>query len=145
MFNQLFGWEYTLLEPIDFWNHVPPRYTGLYHFYNAPISSDPSSALSPLRLISQLAALGDFVTFKLDVDTPSVEIPIVLNMLNNSKIHSLVDEFFFELHFRCEVMMPCAWLHDIPESYQGLKLDRPSALKLFRDLRKSGIRAHFWP
>lgn len=85
------------------------------------------------------------MSFKLDVDTPEVEIPIVLEMLNNTEMHSLIDEFFFELHFRCEVMMSCGWFHDIPESFHGLRLDRPSALKLFRDLRKFGIRAHIWP
>ena len=85
------------------------------------------------------------MSFKLDVDTPSVEIPIALEILNDPEIHPLIDEFFFELHFRCEVLMDCGWGRKIPEEWDGLKLDRPSALKLFRDLRMKGIRAHFWP
>lgn len=134
-----------MLEPEDFWSHVPLRYVGLYHFFNAPISADPSSHLSPTRLIKQLTSPEDFVIFKLDIDTPNVEIPIVLDILNDTEIHPLLDEFFFELHFRCEVLMDCGWGYGMPETFQGLKLDRPSALKLFRDLRRKGIRAHFWP
>jgi len=133
------------LEPENFWNHVPLRYVGLYNFFNAPISADVSARHSPTRIISQLSSPDDFVSFKLDVDTPSVEIPILLDILNNTKIHSLLDEFFFEFHFRCELMMDCAWGNGMPEEYLGLKLDRPTALKVFRDLRKAGIRSHFWP
>lgn len=145
MFDQIFGWEYTLLEPVDFWDHVPHRYIGLYHFFNAPISPDSTSRHSPTRLIKQLTSPEDFVSFKLDVDTPAVEIPIVLELLNNTELHPLIDEFFFELHFRCEVMRDCGWGYGMPENFEGLQLDRPSALKLFRDLRMKGIRAHFWP
>jgi hypothetical protein len=117
----------------------------LYHFFNAPISPEPNSIHSPTRLIKQLTTPDDFVTFKLDVDTPAVEIPIVLEILRNPDIHHLLDEFFFELHFRCEVLMDCGWGFGMPETFEGLGLDRPSALKLFRDLRKVGIRSHFWP
>ena len=57
----------------------------------------------------------------------------------------LVDEFFFELHFRCDVMMTCGWGNKMPLELAGLPLDRHHALGLFSDLRKNGIRAHFWP
>ena len=87
----------------------------------------------------------DFVIFKLDVDTSEVEIPIALDILNDPEMHSLIDEFFFELHFRCEVLMTCGWGKDVLEESNGLQLDRPSTLKFFRDLRKTGIRAHIWP
>jgi hypothetical protein len=143
--DHIFGWEYTLLEPKDFWTHVPLRYVGLYHFFNAPISADSSSHHSPTRLIQQLATPEDFVSFKLDVDTPEIEIPIALEILRNSSVYRLVDEFFFELHFRCEIMMYCGWEDKMPIASHGLVLDRPSALKLFRDLRQVGVRAHFWP
>lgn len=143
--DQIFGWEYTLLEPESFWDHVPIRYIGLYHFFNAPISPDITARHSPTRLIKQIASPDDFVSFKLDIDTPAVEIPIVLEILKNPELHPLIDEFFFELHFRCEVLMDCGWGYGMPDTFQGLGLDRPSALKLFRDLRKNGIRAHFWP
>lgn len=100
---------------------------------------------SPLRIIKQTVLKDDFVSFKLDVDTPSIEIPIALELLSNNDLHELIDEFFFELHFRCEIMMYCGWGMNIPDEYFGQKLDRLSTLQLFRDFRDFGIRAHFWP
>ena len=32
-----------------------------------------------------------------------------------------------------------------PSHFDDLKLDRYHSMKLFQDLRKLGIRAHFWP
>ena len=145
VFDQLFGWEYTLMEPQDFWDHVPPAWLGKYHFYNAPVSRDPKALHSPLRLIKQHARPESFVSFKLDIDTPAVEIPIALELLRDPALHALVDEFFFELHFHDEIMGECAWHHDMPHEVDGLKLHRQGAMELFRDYRRAGIRAHFWP
>jgi hypothetical protein len=144
-FDEIFGWEVTLLEPNDFWSHVPQRYVDMYHFFNAPISSDPKDHHSPLRVIKKIAKPEDFVSFKLDVDTPSVEIPIALDILRDPLLLSLIDDFFFEFHFRCEVMMSCGWGKLMPEVSHGFKLDRPHVMKYFRQLRIHGIRAHIWP
>jgi hypothetical protein len=40
------------------------------------------------------------VAFKLDIDHPDMEMPIALMLRDNPEAFSLVDEFFFELHFR---------------------------------------------
>jgi hypothetical protein len=133
------------LEPNDFWSHVPQRYVDLYHFFNAPISANSTHRHSPIRIIQQIASPEDFVSFKLDVDTPSVETPIAIEILRNPSLQLLIDEFFFELHFRCEVMMSCGWGHEVPRTANGLPLDRPNTLKYFRQLRRFGIRAHIWP
>lgn len=144
-FDESYGWEYTLLEPNKFWQNVPDGIKPHYHFFNVPITGTPNSAQNPLRYIREIARESDFVAFKLDVDTPTVELPIALELLRDPTIGKLVDEFFFELHFRCDLMMSCAWGYDIPEEFDGLRLDRPSTLKYFRDLRHAGIRAHIWP
>ena len=72
------------------------------------------------------------MALKLDIDHPDTEMPIALSLLGGSGSSSggsssggggvgggsdaegatlaeLVDEFFFELHFRCEVMTSCGW------------------------------------
>ena len=83
---------------------------------------------------------------QLDIDTPEVEIPIALQILNNvDNIATYIDEFFFELHFRCEYLMHCGWGQKMPENSFGLQMDRPHAMELFQNIRKLGIRAHFWP
>ena len=138
-------WEKSLLEPDNFWEQVPLKIRSRYHFYNTAMSSNVSHGNSVLRIIEEIATENDFVSFKLDIDSPEHEIPSALHLLRNTKLHSLVDEFFFELHFRCEVYMYCGWGWQLPDEQYGLKLNRLSALELFQNLRFVGIRSHFWP
>ena len=143
--DSLYGWEVTLLEPNSFWKKVPPKWAQSYHFYNAPISADAKEKFHPFHAMKSLGIKPeDFVSFKLDIDTPDVEIPIALELLKNSKFTELVDEFFFELHFRCEFLKDL-WGYDMPEYVNGLKLSRAGALEYFAKLRYKGIRSHFWP
>ena len=58
-------------------------------------------ALFPNNHIFFNVSSGDFVSFKLDIDHPDTEMPVALSLLQDEKLISLVDEFFFELHFRC--------------------------------------------
>lgn len=74
-----------------------------------------------------------------------MEMPIALSLLNDPSIFHLVDEFFFELHFRCEVMTSCGWGKKVPVESNGLELIRSKVMQFFIDLRKKGIRAHVWP
>jgi hypothetical protein len=141
--DSIYGWEMTLLEPKAFWEGVPDPIRESYNFYNIPISSNISSKSNPLRIIKDLATLDDFVAFKLDIDTPTVEVPIALDILANPDVAELIDEFFFELHFNCPLLKGC-W-GPVPESTSGLKLDRISAMNLFQKYRTMGIRSHFWP
>eukprot|EP00596_Hydrurales_sp_CCMP1899_P006798 CAMPEP_0119037586 /NCGR_PEP_ID=MMETSP1177-20130426/6029_1 /TAXON_ID=2985 /ORGANISM="Ochromonas sp, Strain CCMP1899" /LENGTH=394 /DNA_ID=CAMNT_0006999067 /DNA_START=137 /DNA_END=1318 /DNA_ORIENTATION=+ len=108
-FNQVFGWEMTLLNPQEYWKKVPAKWKPYWHFYNTPISPDIDHPDSPMRMVQQIATPGDFVSFKLDIDHSDTEMPIALNMLKDKSLSSLVDEFFFELHFQCDVMTSCGW------------------------------------
>ena len=145
MFDQIYGWEYTLLKPSDFWKQVPDALKPIYHFFNSPISAGSVDSDSPLRFIKEMVREEDYLSFKLDIDTPEIEIPIVLNIAKDPELWNLIDEFFFEFHFRCEILMYCAWENKMPAVFQGLILDRPNAMHLFASLREKGIRAHFWP
>ena len=71
--------------------------------------------------------------------------PIAMSLLSDASFRSLIDEFFFELHFRCEVMTSCGWGKKVPYETTGLVLDRPHVLKYFIELRRLGLRAHIWP
>jgi len=153
----VYGWEATLLEPKEFWSRVPPRVAPFIHFFNIPISittnntiANPnanSPATNVLALIEEIGKEEDFIAFKLDVDTTGVEIPLVLEILNSHKLVHLIDEFFFELHFRCEYLMYCGWysMQKAPKVYNGLILDRSHVLMFFQALRQHGVRAHIWP
>lgn len=144
-FDQVYGWEMTLLEPTDYWKRVPPNWKPYWHFSNVPISSEEGHPDNPLRIMQQVATPQDFVSFKLDIDTPAVELPIAIQLLQDPKISNLIDEFFFELHFRCEVMTSCGWGKRVPAESHGFTLERPQVLQFFLDLRRKGIRAHIWP
>ena len=110
-----------------------------------PIAADNSQPDSPVRFLQQMATSADFVAFKLDIDHPAMEMPLALSLLTDPGVTALIDEFFFELHFRCEVMTSCGWGKRVPYESHGLVLDRPHALQFFIDLRHKGIRAHIWP
>ena len=138
----------TLLDPREYWKKVPSKWKPFWHFYNTPISADSEHADSPVRLIKQIASpgsnitsylmnwilsmdtaysvipcwcvlLGDFVSFKLDIDHPDTEMPVALSLLEDEKLASLVDEFFFELHFRCSQCHLLSSLHFPFHSFQS--------------------------
>jgi hypothetical protein len=135
----------TLLEPVDYWRRVPMNWKPYWHFYNVPISANQSHGDSPIRFLQHMATVEDFVAFKLDIDSPNYEMPIAQSLLHDPLVTALVDEFFFELHFRCEVMTSCGWGKRVPAESHGLKLDRPDVMRFFLQLRQQGIRAHIWP
>lgn len=82
-------------------------------------------------------SISDFVVVKLDVDTASVEVPLAFQLLNDTSVHSVVDQFYFEHH-----------VHAFPISENWRTSMRGSikdTFELFTSLRKSGIPSHFWP
>ena len=96
------------------------------------------------RVIDQVYREGDFISFKLDIDASNIELPIAFELLRNSAIREKIGEYFFEFHFQCEVLGKCCWF-DVPESFEGMPLDRHHAIQYFVKLRKFGLRAHIWP
>eukprot|EP01038_Epipyxis_sp_PR26KG_P010747 gene10747-14434_t len=142
--DELFGWEYKMLDHSSFWSQVPHNLIGRTHFFNIPCSSDINSSYSPLHVIKRVATKDDFVSFKLDIDTPNIELPIAMQIASDPDLAAYIDEFFFELHFRCEGMMSCGWGYDIPEQENGLKLRRYDVMMFFKKLRNLGVRAHMW-
>lgn len=53
-----------------------------------------------------IAQPGDFVAFKLDIDTASIESDLVQVLLTDEATQALVDEFFFEEHVKFADMLP---------------------------------------
>ena len=85
-FEHIYGWEYSLLEPQNFWRQVPYIFTGIYHFFNVPAQAEFTDSNSPLRLIRAFTRKEDFVAFKLDIDTPSVEVNAAINHISISQL-----------------------------------------------------------
>lgn len=75
---------------------------------------------------------------KLDIDTPSVEMPMVQHLLDSPELQKLVDVFYFEHHVFLEEM---AYWWGMGNGMKGSVLD---SLQLFATLREKGIDAHSW-
>jgi len=135
-FDQIFAFEVTITAPGKVFAELPPRLLPHYHWFNVPISADPSSPMYALRFIKELARPTDYVLMKLDIDNNEVEEGIVRELLKDKVALSLVDELFWEHHVSIPEMrkywgnIPGKYLHD---SYD-----------LFSQLRQKGIHAHFW-
>jgi len=78
----------------------------------------------------------DFCAFKLDIDTPWVEVPLVRQLLKSPAIAQVLDEFFFEHHVH-GLMQEQGW----GENVNGTFAD---SYEMFAHLRRMGVRAHSW-
>ena len=112
---------------------------GVLHFYNVGVTDVRESQHNPLYLISQICKPEDFVVFKLDIDS-KFEINLVNQLLRNTDIMNLVDEFYYEHHVKNDVMR----MHGL-----GKGTNRKYTLAAWYDMvtgaRKKGFRMHFWP
>lgn len=84
-----------------------------------------------------MAAPDDFVVVKLDIDTPVIEDALVDQILNQTSLSSLIDEFFFKHHVN---MKPLAQSWETDQYPQTTA----ASYKLFHQLRMRGLRTHSW-
>ena len=135
-FDDILAWEYTPMGAADIFAQIPAAVKPHYHWYNIPVSAVPAHPDNPITNIEALCRQNDFVVFKIDIDTPSLEEPIVYELLNNTHALSLVDEMFFEHHV------------DIPEMYPywggGMAARLSDSYALFLRYRRAGVRIHSW-
>ena len=131
-FDQVWGWDPRWSEK-QFWARVPEWERHKITYFNEYVNATEQSALGVLR---RTARPEDFVVFKLDIDTPHVEQQIMDILLSEEgKVYTdLIDEFYFE--------------------YQGgeggpFLLDSPNTtvsygVQMLQQLRRRGVRTHFW-
>lgn len=144
-FDHIYAWEAsTSVSPTQWWEHVPLQVRARLHWFNVPVAGDDGSASSAIALLHEVARPEDFVAIKVDIDG-GPELEIVRGILGNASTLALVDEIFFEFHFWFD-NMDFGW-----NTRKGGKNWRKSghytvddALRLFRQFRERGVRAHFW-
>jgi hypothetical protein len=133
-FDRVIAYEYSLLDQKAAWTQLPEEIFPVYTLINVGVAE--SGRFNPWLMLKAVARSYDHVVVKLDIDTPVLENALINQILNDSSIHSLIDEFFFEHHVTVNEMLP----------YWGRP---PRQLKdsyvLFRKLRELGIRMHSWP
>jgi hypothetical protein len=135
-FTDIFCWEATEHKGSEFFDGMSPELMAATRFYNFPVTAAPGPA-SPISVLKAVAQPGDFVVFKLDIDHPSTETPLVQALLEDPQALALLDTFYYELHFGLKEM----------EGFWGggMPGDVAQAAGVFRRFREAGVQAQFWP
>ncbi|UJR17518.1 hypothetical protein I4U23_004413 [Adineta vaga] len=133
-FDRIIAFEHESLNQRLAWDQIPNDVVPIYTLINVGVAS--TGKFNPWATLQAIAQPHDHVIIKLDIDTPPLENALINQLLNDSKIHSLVDELCFEHHITVKEMTPY-WEHpggSLRDSYI-----------LFRKIRELGIRMHSWP
>ena len=140
--GRIFGWEAAVTDPIKQWSKTPPDIKRKTSWYNIPAEIGVGHPDNPLTFIKELTKPEDFVVFKLDIDTPAVEVALVQQIMDDPELHELIDEFYFEHHVTGSPMQWHGW-GDLSSSTLPLG-DIEDSYFIFSLLRGKGIRAHSW-
>jgi hypothetical protein len=135
-FDHIYAYEVTPKEPAHVFQKVPDHLMASYHWINTGVTADPTSSMNPLHMILDNFNEDDFIVIKLDIDTASVEVPLAQQLLHDTALHGLVDQFYFEHHVLLGELAP-NWQHTMQGSVQ-------ESLELFIGLRELGVAAHSW-
>jgi hypothetical protein len=135
-FDHIYAYEVTLKEPARVFERIPDHLMASYHWINTAVSSDPTSSRNPLKMLLNSFNEDDFIVIKLDIDTASVENPLAQQLLHDTALRGLVDQFYFEHHVMLGELA-FAWRNTTKGSVR-------ESLELFIGLREAGVAAHSW-
>jgi len=84
--------------------------------------------------------------FKLDIDSPQIELALVEQVLHDPHTAALIDEFYWEHVVAGSPMQSFGWGHDLRrQAARGEALQSlDDSYAYFGRLRRMGIRAHSW-
>ena len=139
VFDHVYAYEYTTFTPEQtqslFKELIPDLWKTSYHWINVGVDEKLNATMNPFTMIKQHFLPEDFIVVKLDVDTASVEMPLLNALLNDAHLHTLVDQFYFEYHIVIKEI-----------SMWGLEAAGTifDAMKAITQLREKGVPARFW-
>lgn len=134
-FDRIIAFEKQNLSAELFWKQVPDDLLGRLTLMNVGI--EESGKFHPWTILKSMVKREDYVIVKLDIDVSELEQVLMEQVVNDSSLHSLIDEFFFEMHVNVTEMIPF-W----GNRNRGQLKD---AYNLFSKLRQLGLRMHSWP
>lgn len=141
-FDRIFGWEAAKTDPMAQWTATPADIKRKTSWYNIPASPIFGHPDNPLTFIKSLTKVEDFVVFKLDIDSPEIEVALVHQIMQDPELLLLIDEFYFEHHVSGSPMQWHGW-GDLTKSTTKAG-DLQDSYTIFAFLRQHGIRAHSW-
>jgi hypothetical protein len=132
--DRMWGWEAKQMDAKKWWRRVSNETRKKLTFNNHPVTPREFEAT-----LVRSTRPEDYVVVKLDIDTPFAENEII--DLVEKHAH-LVDEFFYEYHFWFDGL-DFGWGKN---AYRRLRTTHnvTTAVRRMQQLRKKGIRAHFW-
>ena len=133
-FDRIIAFEAAPLDPKLAWNQLPDDVLPVYTLINTGCTVD--GKLHPWTILRGLVTAADHVVVKVDIDHFEIENRLMDQVVNDSRIHSLIDELFFEHHVSVKEMRP--YWRPPPGTLQD-------SYVLFTKLRRLGIRMHSWP
>jgi hypothetical protein len=137
-FDHIYGYEVDAKNATDVYRQIPASLKHSYHWYNVGVSADNDSTNNPLTTVLSHFTSDDFVVVKLDIDTWSIEWPMVQLILQNEvEIGRRIDVLYFEHHVLLGDMR-YIW----KDTRHGSVLE---SFEIFTKLRQMGIAAHYWP
>ncbi|CAM4849459.1 unnamed protein product, partial [Rotaria magnacalcarata] len=89
-FNRIIAFEKAPLDPRTAWDQLPEDVFPYYTLIN--VGCETSGKFSPWVILKRIAKLHDHVVVKLDLGVPSIEGPLIHQLLNDSSVNSLIDE-----------------------------------------------------
>ena len=154
---------------IEALRRVPPDIVGVLSYFNVPVETDPGGKENPLRIMLDLCTPADFIVIKIDIDNAPLEHAFIDQIIQNPRLHGLIDELFFEHHVERSPMEFRGWHETVrkgvdPTAHRFTDLQDPPAppgaeyvrgnvtkdngitasYAIFNILRELGIRAHSW-
>jgi hypothetical protein len=135
-FDHIYAYEIVRTNPRKVFNTIPSHLLPAYHWINVGVDVEPGHRLNPFTMLKDKYDKDDLIIFKLDIDTPSVEMALVKQLLHDDALADLVDQFYFEHHVYLKELEPY-WKANVNGTVK-------ESLDLFQALRKKGVAAHFW-
>ena len=117
---------------------VPQEWRSKTHFHQDWISTSPDKQPFVPDVIRSTVSKEDYVVFKLDIDSKSVETAVVDYLLTHPEALEYIDEVVWEQHVN-NYLMAGNWGHT-----QDMSKTIADSYTYFLKLRKLGVRAHSW-
>jgi len=133
-FDDIYAYELQNWDVDRVYKTIPDHMRKPLHWINTGVSTEHGNMFNPWTVVRENYKPEDFVVVKLDIDTPSVELPLVQQLLDDPRLRELVDVFYFEHHVHMDEMKPY-WKMDGTMVY---------SLTYFRAMRNVGIASHYW-
>lgn len=139
-FDHIYAYEVRPVATELVYATVPKHMRGPMHWINMPANPEEGHDHNPWTMLLDTYKPDDFIVVKLDIDTPSVELPLFQQLLDSPELQKLVDVFYFEHHVQMDEMQQFWGKHE----WELTKGTIVESLEMFQRLRKAGVAAHYW-